>query len=113
VGTIVNDDRRHAGHRFSLGTERLNHDTGTAWLGANVPGPGHLAIAGNGVKAVEAVAARAASDAGAVRLLIKPSGRAERTLDRTGKVTVNVKVTYTPVGGTPSTRSTNVLLEKR
>jgi hypothetical protein len=47
-----------------------------------------------------------------VRLLVKASGREQRKLARTGRVTVKVSVSYTPSGGKPSTRSTNVRLEK-
>jgi hypothetical protein len=109
TGTIVNDDHRHA---FTLGEDWLNHETGTAWLAVTVPGPGRLAISGDGVNRGGSVAARSASATGPMRLLITSSGQATRTLDRTGRVTVNVKVTFTPIGGTPTTRSRNIRLEK-
>ena len=39
------------------------------------------------------------SGAGQVKLLVKPKGRKRRVLNRTGRVTIRVKVTYTPTGG--------------
>jgi Calx-beta domain len=110
VGTIVNDDRRR---RFMLGRARLNLKTGTARLAVTVPGPGKLAVSGPGVKAVGARVARPVPAAGTVRLLIGASGKKQRTLNRTGTVTVTPRVTYTPIGGRPRTRSKNVRLRKR
>jgi Tol biopolymer transport system component/urease beta subunit len=111
LGTIVNDDRKGAKH-FALGQVRLNRKAGTARLAVTVPGSGKLTIAGNGVKAGQAVVARSVRAPRTVLLPIKATGKAERRLNRTGKVTVKPKVTYTPIGGTPSTRSGNLRLEK-
>ncbi len=71
-----------------------------------------MAISGTGVKAAGAVVARSVSAAGTLQLLIKASGPKQRTLNRTGTVSVKPTVTYTPIGGTPSTRSTNIRLKK-
>jgi virginiamycin B lyase len=108
AGTILNDDRKAKPHTFTLGKPRLNPKRGTARLAVTVSAPGKLAISGNGAKPV----ARSLSAAGTVQLLIKASGTQKRRLSRTGTVTVRPRVTYTPIGGRPITRSTNVRLKK-
>jgi Calx-beta domain len=112
AGTIVNDDRKRAPHRFALGEARLNHKTGTARLAVTVPGPGKLAISGSGVKAARAVVARSVGATGMVQLLIQASGTKAMRLNQIGAVTVRPRVTYVPIGGRPSTQSKNVRLEK-
>jgi Calx-beta domain len=112
VGTIVNDDRKRGPHKFALGKVRLNRNTGTARLAVTVPGPGRLAISGNGVKAPSAVVARSVLATGMVQLLIKASGTKAMRLNQIGAVTVWPRVTYAPVVGRRSTQSKNVRLEK-
>jgi hypothetical protein len=113
VATIVNDDRRRPRHGFTLGGARLNLKMGTARLAVTVPGPGKLAISGPGVRGARARVARSVRAAGTLRLLIGASGKKQRTLNRTGTVTIRPRVTYTPIGGTPHTRSKSVRLGKR
>jgi hypothetical protein len=110
--TIAGGDRKPAPRKFALGTVRLNRKTGTARLAVTVPGPGKLAISTGSAK-VGRAATRLIKAAGTVQLPIKASGKQQRTLARTGKVTVRASVTYTPSGGKPTTRSRNVRLEKR
>ena len=115
VGTIANDDRRHARHArhtFSLGQAHPNPKAGTARLAVTVPGPGRLAISGPGVKAAGAMPASPVRAAGTMRLLLSASGNKQHTLNRTGTVTITPRVTYTPIGGTPRTRSRNIRLAK-
>jgi Calx-beta domain/Low-density lipoprotein receptor repeat class B len=112
VGTIANDDRRHGGHTFSLGKAQPDPTTGTARLAVTVPGPGRLAISGPGVTA-GAMMARSVRTAGTMRLLLSARGNKQRTLNRTGTVTIRPRVTYTAIGGTPRTRSKHVRLRKR
>jgi len=50
---------------------------------------------------------------GAVRLLITAAGPKRRTQNRTGTATVRATVTYTAIGGAPTTRSTSIRLRKR
>jgi hypothetical protein len=113
VGTIANDDRRGKPRKFALGTPRLNPKMGTARLAVTVPGPGTLAISGPGVRAAGATVARSVRAAGTMRLLLRASGDKQRTLNRTGTATITPRVTYTPTGGTPRTRSKNIRLAKR
>jgi hypothetical protein len=100
-------------HVFSLGNAQPNPNTGTARLAVAVPGPGTLAISGPGVRAAGATMARSVRAAGTTRLLLGASGRKQRTLNRTGTVTIRPRVTYTPTSGTPRTRSKNIRLGKR
>ncbi len=51
--------------------------------------------------------------AGPAQLLVKAIGKKKRKLNETGKVKLNVAVTYTPTGGDPSTKSVKVKLIKR
>jgi hypothetical protein len=105
---------------FSFGKLKRNKNKGTATLAVNVPGPGTLALTGKGVKtqrpAARAVASKAVSAAGTVKLLIKAKGKTKKKLNKTGKVKVKVKVTYTPTGdlpGVPNTQTKRVKLIKK
>ena len=51
--------------------------------------------------------------AGLAQLLIKARGKKQKKLNETGKVKLNVAVTYTPTGGDPNTQSTKVKLRKK
>jgi Calx-beta domain len=113
VATVLNDDRSGKPHQFTLGRVQLNLRTGTAQLPVTVPGPGGLSISGPGVKTAGAVMARTVRAAGTMRLLLGASGNKQHTLNRTGTVTIRPTLTYTPIGGTPRTRSMNVRLGKR
>jgi len=57
--------------------------------------------------------ARPVSGAGQVKLLVKPKGRKRRVLNRTGRVTIRVKVTYTPTGGASNRKTKRIKLIKR
>ena len=98
---------------FTLGKPKLNLKRGRATLPVSVPGPGKLALAGDGVTAARALRVTAVGAQAAVRLPIAARGAKRRQLNRIGKVTVKPKITYTPDGGNPSTRSTKVTLIRR
>jgi hypothetical protein len=102
---------------FGLGEVKRNKKKGTATLTVDVPNPGELALSGKGVKTQRAgsgaVASKAVTAAGTVKLLIKAKGKKKRKLNTRGKVKVNPKVTYTPTGGDPSTQSKKLKLKKR
>jgi hypothetical protein len=105
---------------FTLGKPKLNKRTGTATLTVEVPGPGTLVLTGKGLvkqgPAGASGAARAAakvSAASEVKLKVLTKGKKRRTLNRTGKVKVTAKITYTPTGGAPNTKAERVKLIKR
>lgn len=82
---------------FSLTTVMLDRRHGSATLIANVAGVGILDVAGEEIKTVR----RTAKGAGEVGLTIAPSGPILARLGNRGRVTVRVRVTYTPT--TPGT----------
>jgi hypothetical protein len=48
-----------------------------------------------------------------VELVVKGKGKKKKTLNKTGKVKLNLAITYTPAGGEPSTQSLKVKLKKK
>jgi hypothetical protein len=100
-------------NRISLGKPKLNLKRGTATLPVSVPGPGELSLSGNGVMAARAIGVSAVDAQRVVRLLIAAKGAKRRKLNETGKVTVNPKITFTPNGGDPRSRSAKLRLRKR
>lgn len=92
---------------FQVGKPKLNPKNGTASLTATVPGPGKLALKGGGVKKL----GKAAKRAGKVKLVVKPAGKSIAALQDKGKAKVTVKVTFTPNGGDPRTRSIRLTLK--
>jgi hypothetical protein len=90
---------------FGIGKSALNKKKGSATLTVNVPNPGELTTSGNGVKAAgaaEAVISKAVTAPGAAQLLIKAKGKKKSKLNETGKVKLNVAVTFTPTRATPA-----------
>ncbi len=83
---------------------------GTAKLTVNLPGPGALALGGRGVKGASAQVA--APSAGTLTLRIKATGKAKKTLNAHGKVTVKASFTYTAAGASPSTTTKKIKLTK-
>jgi hypothetical protein len=104
-------------NQFTFGKLKLNRTNGTATLPIVVPGPGTLALGGKGVVSQRpaerpATLGRIVSAAGRVKLAIKPKGRAKAELKRTGRATVKAKVTFTPSGGAPASRTRKIRLLK-
>jgi hypothetical protein len=100
---------------ITVGATQRNKKKGTATLNLTLPNPGDLSASGNGVKAASghgAVISKAVG-AGAAQLLIKATGKKKRKLNRTGKVTANVTITYTPTNGDPTTQSVTIKLKKK
>jgi hypothetical protein len=98
---------------FTLGAITRNKKKGTATTTVTVPNPGELTGSGKGVKASGAAEISKAVNPGQAQLLIKAKGKQKRKLNETGKVKLNVAVSYTPTGGDPSTQSVKVKLKKK
>jgi hypothetical protein len=100
---------------FTQSGLQRNKKKGTATLTFNVPNPGELTASGNGVKASSAGRAVITKSvtAGPAQLLIKAQGKKKGKLNQTGKIKLNVAVSYTPTGGDPSTQSIKVKLKKK
>lgn len=99
----------------TLGATALNKKKGTATLNLTLPNPGDLTTSGKGVSASSAEGAviSKAVPAGAAQILIKAKGKQRKTLNATGKVKLNVTITYTPTNGAPGTQSVKVKLKKK
>jgi stage V sporulation protein SpoVS len=98
-----------ASNEFTIGAAKKNAKKGTAILPVSVPGAGAVALAGKTVRAEEVQA----GGAGEVRLPVKATGKAKKTLKRKGKVKVALHVTFTPLGGDASTVGTSVKLKRK
>jgi hypothetical protein len=101
---------------FTLHQVVRNEKKGTATLTVSIPGPGELTGSGAGVKAASvarAVTSKAVAGPGDARLLIKAKGKKRRKLNQSGKVKLNVAITFTPNGGNPNTQVERVKLVKR
>jgi hypothetical protein len=100
---------------FTVNAIRRNKENGTATLTVTLPFAGELTGAGKGIKVANtAVNSTAVSAPGSVQLLIKARGRKKKKkLNSTGEVKVKPKITYTPTGGEPATKSVKLKLRKR
>ena len=71
-----------------------------------VPGPGRLLLTGRGVKRV----AKGVKRAGNVTVRVNATGKARKRLRSRGRVTLRLKLRFTPAGGLPGTRGRTVEL---
>jgi hypothetical protein len=87
---------------------KLKHLTskGTALLKVSVPGPGKLVASGAKVKTV----VLKPSAAGPSWVTVEAKGAALATLAEEGKVTVKVRIAFTPATGAPFTKTRTVVL---
>jgi hypothetical protein len=107
-------------NEFTIDKVKRNKRKGTATITVTVPGPGELALGGKNIKPQRPgrQASKRASDkpvtaAGKATLKVKAKGKAKRKLRRKGKAKVTAKITYTPTGGTPNTKTQKVKLKRR
>jgi DNA-binding beta-propeller fold protein YncE len=93
---------------FSFGKLKRLKGKAKAKLSLNVPGPGKARVAGRGVKKrgrhVKVLRPR---------LLVSVTGKARRQLRKHGHVSVRVKATFKPDGGSSRTKTKRVRLVKR
>ena len=102
---------------FTFGKLKLNKKRGTGKLAVTVPGSGTLTavdfrtIPGQPPTVRKREPARVkkatlqASAAGTVKLNLKPTGVGKKTLERTGKLSFKIQVTFTPTGGTAASQT--------
>jgi hypothetical protein len=93
---------------FALSRPKLNTRRGSAILTVIIPGPGKLLLKGAGIEK----RAKSVRRVGKVTLTVNATGKTKRKLGRTGNATVTARVTYTPAGGDPKTRSTHFALRR-
>ncbi len=107
-------DHAIVSNSFTIATIRRNKKKGNATITVNLPDPGQLVGAGNGVKASSAGAVTSKSvGAGQAKLVVKAKGKKRRKLNSTGKVKLNVTISFTPTGGKAKTASLKVKLKKK
>jgi hypothetical protein len=105
---------------FTKGKLTLNKRTGAAFLSVSVPDAGTLTATDVHSKVASASLARASSKAkpafvksaavtstaaGTVKVPIKPTAAAKKILAKKGKLSVQLKLTFAPTGGTASSQS--------
>jgi large repetitive protein len=86
-----------------------NKSKGTALLTVKVPSPGQLAITGAGIKKVSGNP----TAPGNVQVLIVAKGKALKTLNKTGSVTVKVKISFTGADGITHAVTKTIVLAKK
>lgn len=91
---------------IKLGKPRLDKRKGTARLPITVPGPGTLVLTGKGVTKHK----KSPSSAGTVKILVRPTLKTLRKLQRTGRAKARITLTYTPTGGTPNSKAKTLVL---
>jgi large repetitive protein len=94
----------------AVGTGKVVKNTkkGTARLGVIVPGPGSLVVSGPDIAKVSGHA----TAPGEVQVSIKAKGKALKTLNTKGKVSVKVSITFTASGKKATDSKTVVLVKK-
>jgi hypothetical protein len=110
-------------NEFSGGKVRLTPGTGGGFLPINVPGAGvinavdartKIATATTSLKAIHLRIRRATKNpkaAGKVLVPLHPNSYGFKKLEEKGELKVKVRVTYTPTGGLPNTKSFKVTLK--
>jgi len=95
---------------FELGKLKRDERHGTARLRVLVPGPGAIELA----KTAKLKGAGEKADGpGQVTLSLLPRRKAKQAIADGDRVTVRAEVSFTPVGGAPSTRSRSLTLVRR
>jgi hypothetical protein len=93
---------------FQFGSVTKNTSKGTAKIPVDASNTGTLKVAGNGVKK----ASKDVDGPGTVKVKVAAKGDQLKTLNKKGKVQVKAKVTFTPTGGDPRTKTKTVTLKK-
>jgi FG-GAP-like repeat len=83
-----------------------NKSNGTAKIKIDVPGAGKVVMTGSGIKKVT----KSMGAAGKPQLQVKPTGSLLNKLKKQGKVSVTVKVQFTPTGGSTGKKNVKVKL---
>lgn len=103
-------------NQFSVPRKTISSKTGGATFSVNLPGAGKLDVlgtakAGKKGKLTVGRVVLTVTKAGTYSVNLKPSGAARALLKKNGKLTVALKFTFTPNGGTANTTSSSVTLK--
>ena len=97
-------------NRFAIRGRSQDRSNGTVVLTLNVPGRGKVLLH-------RTHASREVSGwprrAGGASVRVRPRGSVERRLDRGGRIRLRVRITFTPLGGEPLTKTARVTLVGR
>lgn len=91
----------------SIAKTKLELKKGVARLSVTFPGPGKLVVSGKGIKGVT----ERIKKAGKAAVTIKPTTKTLSTLKSKGKVSLPIKLTFTPTGSKAHTVSATLKLE--
>lgn len=92
---------------LQLGALKLNPKRGTGTLKVSLGGPGTLTLSGKGVATLK----RTVKKGGWTALAIKPKGALLRTLEKKGRASAKVTVTFSQTGDTPTSRTRKLVLK--
>jgi YVTN family beta-propeller protein len=98
-----------APNNFTFGKLTRNLRKGTAKLRVKVPAAGKLQLRGNKARAIM----HSAKKAGTVILTIRPKRKLNKALKKSHQARVHIRVTFSPTGGAPRTRSKTLKLIRR
>jgi hypothetical protein len=92
---------------FKFGKVKANAKKGTATIKVNALGAGKLTLSGKGLKAQK----KSLKKAGKVTLTVKPTGKTQGKLVKSGQAKVKATVSFKPVGGKPLKQKKSVVLK--
>jgi ABC-type phosphate transport system substrate-binding protein len=102
-------------NKFSLLKKAISSKTGKATISVKLPGAGKLVMVGkakNGKKKITVGKVTLnANRAGTFKLTLKPRGAAKKVLRKKGKLKVNLRLTFTPNGGSAKASKSVVTLK--
>jgi hypothetical protein len=93
---------------INFGKLKKNLAKGTATLTVSVNGPGSLVLSGKGIRKVT----KGAKGAGNASLGLKPNRGGKKSLARTGKLKVQISVTFTLAGGSAASKTKSLVLKQ-
>jgi hypothetical protein len=92
-----------------IGKFKANRKKGTGTLSVEVPGPGTIVLNGKHLARKKT----SATEAGTVKLKVKPKGKLKRKLAKRGKAKVKAKVAFTPDGGIQGNTAKKLKLKRK
>lgn len=117
VFTVQNDQRLNLSavlvpsNSFALGGVSRNSRRGTATITVTTSNPGVVTLSGRYLKTGRA--AKTLAVPGSVAFSVAAVGKKRRILQRRGQVTVQVTISFAPIGGDPSSQSISLKLKQR
>jgi hypothetical protein len=96
-------------NHITVGKLKLDTKAGTATLTVRTPDAGTLTVTGKGLKKE----VRSSKGAATLHLPIKPVGKTEKSLAKTGKAKLALTVTFAPTGGTAEGKTKAVVLHEK